>query len=730
MDRITNQNNAKPHNVMKTRINTIFRNITAVMLSVFLVVGMAGCKKDPTNPNKIPEGPEGPTSGYDVNLAFEGTVTASSYADGEYGNPYLLVDGTLSELNHNFSVLNTPTNEQPWMKIKLNAKQEINEVKMFPKLGGGGIECYPVSFKIEVSADDESWETVVEKSNLTPPSNTNGQSYYFQNKEAEYVRITATEPVFIINEWVPDGVYAFQLAEVEVYLRKTIPELPEDEVTYKDKNLAKGGAASTDAQVQSGKEAAKAVDGTSDSNDNFFGTELKEASYEANLTVELTNKQSINNVTFYPVLSGSGQEQAVAGFPSDFVVEVSVDGDDWITVVSETGFRAPRNGESLIFNFTATESVKYVRLVALEMNPVGDKYALQLREMEISLLTTPAKHEVTAIEDENIAAASKGAFVTSPNTADGTNTVDKLIDGISADGANYFGIPSQSTNYDASFEVELPQAQEINQIKLFPRISGGSQNGFPVDYTVEISVDGRDWTTVKTVTGANPATAQSYYFAPAVEARYVKVAATKLWSTSNEWTEWQEVYAFQMSEIEVYLLSEAPDGTLYDVNLAFGGTAEMDVDANSATQGVEKLIDGNHGTSMFTKVIADDADPSTDASYPVEIIIELINQQPVNEILLYQQQGGTDWEGGIDVSGFPKSFTLSVSTDKAKWTEVTSKTDYPKPAVDSDPQKFTFEEVEAKYVKLYASELNQIVNMYWSRYGLALNEIEVYLRDK
>ena len=61
---------------------------------------------------------------------------------------------------------------------------------------------------------------------------------------------------------------------------------------------------------------------------------------------------------------------------------------------------------------------------------------------------------------------------------------------------------------------------------------------------------------------------------------------------------------------------------------------------------------------------------------------------------------------------------------------MTSKTDYPKPAVDSDPQKFTFEEVEAKYVKLYASELNQIVNMYWSRYGLALNEIEVYLRDK
>ena len=71
--------------------------------------------------------------------------------------------------------------------------------------------------------------------------------------------------------------------------------------------------------------------------------------------------------------------------------------------------------------------------------------------------------------------------------------------------------------------------------------------------------------------------------------------------------------------------------------------------------------------------------------------------------------------------GFPKAFTISVSNDGAKWETVVAYTDYD--AVSGAVQEFTFDAVNAQYVKLDASALGQLSN---GEYGMQLAELEVY----
>ena len=377
--------------------NIYWHQIVGILLMLCISTNFISCSSDEYNPLGQPEeksnGGDSPDTEYDKNLAFEANVTASSYADGEAGNPFNIVDGKLSELNHSFSFMQKTTKEDQWIKIKLNKKQKVNEVKVYPKLGGEGIEGYPLGFIIQVSLDGESWTDVYSATNVIMPNTTRGEVYRFKDVEAEYIRFYVTDLRHVENMWTPvGGIYDAQLAEIEVYLRKESGS-GEDDGPKTNYNLAIDGIATTANVIEENKGAERAIDGIRDQVSNFFGTQSQESPYTVDLTVELSQLQEINEVILYPRIGGSEEEPVTEGFPGDFTVDISKDNINWVTVVDKTGFPVPTPiaGLGVSFKFKNTEA-KYVRLNATGLQhivnmwtPPGGVYAFQLAEMEIYL---------------------------------------------------------------------------------------------------------------------------------------------------------------------------------------------------------------------------------------------------------------------------------------------------------------------------------------------------------
>lgn len=96
--------------------------------------------------------------------------------------------------------------------------------------------------------------------------------------------------------------------------------------------------------------------------------------------VDLGAEYSIDTVNIYPRDDG---ENAGYGFPVDFKIQVSINGENWATVVSRTNYPKPSGVQS--FSFGRTKS-RYVRILAdrLRPNPNDDNlYSMQLVELEI-----------------------------------------------------------------------------------------------------------------------------------------------------------------------------------------------------------------------------------------------------------------------------------------------------------------------------------------------------------
>lgn len=97
--------------------------------------------------------------------------------------------------------------------------------------------------------------------------------------------------------------------------------------------------------------------------------------------------------------------------------------------------------------------------------------------------------------------------------------------------------------------LTFPQNETVSSVKIYPRTISNSARCFPATYTIEVSTDGNEWTTVTEVKnythndGEEPVV---HEFAP-VEAKYLKLNATKLTHDGNPST-----YYLQIRELEAY----------------------------------------------------------------------------------------------------------------------------------------------------------------------------------
>lgn len=77
------------------------------------------------------------------------------------------------------------------------------------------------------------------------------------------------------------------------------------------------------------------IDGIVNDNSIGWSTKTDPSPYEANLTIKLIQKQKISEIRIWPKIGGSEEEMFVEGFPIDFTLEISADGEEWIPVVQK-----------------------------------------------------------------------------------------------------------------------------------------------------------------------------------------------------------------------------------------------------------------------------------------------------------------------------------------------------------------------------------------------------------
>jgi hypothetical protein len=250
------------------------------------------------------------------------------------------------------------------------------------------------------------------------------------------------------------------------------------------------------------------------------------------VAVDLGASYPVSRVDLYARSDGGNTG---LGFPADFTVETSVDGAQWTAATSRTGYPRPDAGVQAFAFPTVTARHVRVRATALTADPSG-QFFLQLAQFEVYGGNLAAGRAVTA-------SSSVSDPVTGWLPAAATDGFRQSTLGFSMGWSSAGGAGADRTEW---LSVDLGGASLVSRVDLYPR-SDGVNTGlcFPADFTVEISVDGAQWTEVVRRTGYQRPTGPQRFTFDATTARYVRITGTTLTADPTG------TYYLQFAEVEV-----------------------------------------------------------------------------------------------------------------------------------------------------------------------------------
>lgn len=294
-------------------------------------------------------------------------------------------------------------------------------------------------------------------------------------------------------------------------------------------NPAEGRTVTTSSSYEGdGWTAAGVVDGVRTGIGWSSSTAGMGANHTESVQVDLGSARPVGRVDLYPRADGANTG---LGFPIDFTVQVSADGSSWTTVATKTGFARPTGAETFPF---ATANVRYVKVTGTNLRPDAfGHYHLQFAEIEAAGGNLAAGRTVTA--SSSVEYLNEGWL--RANLTDGARSALWHSMGWSS-------LPGAASRTEWA-AVDLGGPSLVSRVDLYARSDGANTgNGFPVDFTVQVSADGSSWTTVATRTGyPRPgASAQSFSFAP-ITGRHVRVVGT---------AHRNDPYHMQLAELEVH----------------------------------------------------------------------------------------------------------------------------------------------------------------------------------
>ena len=241
------------------------------------------------------------------------------------------------------------------------------------------------------------------------------------------------------------------------------------------------------------------------------------------VTVDLGTANIINRVKLHP---RNDATHVGWHFPVDFTIQVSADNVSWTTVVTQTAYPLPSN-TAQSFGFSSINA-RYVKVVGTNLR-FHTTYRMQFSEIEVY------NKSLTASASSTLESSGWG--------------LSKVVDGERNSLTTSYGWSSNNsltTNHTEWLKADLGGVDTIRSVDLYPR-NDATHIGwyFPVNFTIQVSTDEVNWTTVVTQTSYPlPSNMVQRFNFSAVNARYVKVVATNL--------RFHSAYRAQFAEMEVY----------------------------------------------------------------------------------------------------------------------------------------------------------------------------------
>ncbi len=286
-----------------------------------------------------------------------------------------------------------------------------------------------------------------------------------------------------------------------------------------------------------------------------------------------------------------------------------------------------------------------------------------------------------------------------------------VTDGI-RDDSSAVALGYRSAQDTGFVEVDLGRVTSINRVDIYPtgNIYSRGQR-FPQSFTLEVSADGTNWTTVAEkidYTDANKAVPVCTF--DAVEARYVRMNVTKGAADGG----------FEIAEIEVYnddgSIPRPENDKLY-AN-AGGEPAGTNVakkkpaSASSAVAGWDpaNAVDGKLGSGWTSGL---NRHPTENGEEWIEV--DLAAEYHLDKLVIYARS---------DDNYFPKKFRVEVSMDGKSFTKVCDMTvEEQRPG--QEPLEIELDGVEARYVRITGYVLRN-VDGFGDGYLFSLMELEIY----
>ena len=278
------------------------------------------------------------------------------------------------------------------------------------------------------------------------------------------------------------------------------------------------------------------------------------------LTVDLGIVTTVNRIDLYP--AGVGVNCGAFN-PVDFSLLVSADGVTWAEVAKNTQ-PLPRDTVP-VFRFADTEA-RYVRISVNGLK--GNSGYADIGELAVynddggipdKIPTAYTEADLTA--GENIALNKPVVdYSSTTDVPEWTCHHTYITDGDYTKAWASELFRNERASSKEWITIDLLAVYDVNCVKLVPRDLWNGVNVFPEDYEIQVSVDGVNFVTVKSVEGDNDPQTQDDRILTfdLVPARYVRLYATRLTKSSTA----NGGYCIEMSEMEVF-------GQTHDPNLQF-----------------------------------------------------------------------------------------------------------------------------------------------------------------
>ncbi len=301
-----------------------------------------------------------------------------------------LTDGAPSTAWASELFRNDRAESEEWITVDLLNLYEINRIILTPRdPGGSGSNAFPNDYRIDVSTDGVTFETVAERTMDNHPVAQEQRVLEFDAVSARYVRLYATRLTTFTG--AGGGGFGVEMSEMEIYgpgssgnAGSTV--LPEDVNVALHKPVV--DYTSTVDVPDWNCHHDYLTDGTDKGWASGFNRHDTPEGEEW-ITIDLGEVFSVYKVALSPQESANGTNV----FPDDYCIEVSTDGETFVKAVEVTADNFPQRQDKRVLSFEPVDA-RYVRFHATRLtigSGAGVGYMVELDELEVFRTLAPAE---------------------------------------------------------------------------------------------------------------------------------------------------------------------------------------------------------------------------------------------------------------------------------------------------------------------------------------------------